>query len=132
MLELTGSEGWAAPVQRYPLEVTAFRRHDWWRVTGCNGTWVIPDWAAVTADVDAVHLTVDGYLSTADRALPVDVPALGRPARTLPASWDPDATWWLTDAPTGLDEATDWRRQAQDAPWATADAQSAEDRTRWP
>jgi hypothetical protein len=120
VLELTGPGDWAALVQRYPLEVTASRRHDWWRVTGWNGAWVIPDWAAVAVDVDAVHLTVDGYLSTAGRALPVDVPALGRPARTLLGGWDPDATWWFTDAPTGLGEATDWRRQAQDAPWAAA------------
>ncbi|SNS32319.1 hypothetical protein SAMN06893096_103216 [Geodermatophilus pulveris] len=118
VLELTGPADWVALIERYPREVTASRRHDWWRVAGWDGTWVVPDWAAVAEDVDGVHLTVDGYLSTAGRALPVDVPALAGPARTLLAGWDPDATWWLTDAPAGLGAATDWRRR-DEAPYST-------------
>jgi len=45
------------------------RRHDWWRVTGSAGAWMIPDWVAVAADYDAVHLTVGGYLTTAEPCL---------------------------------------------------------------
>lgn len=117
VLELTGPADWAALVERHPLDVTASRRHDWWRVTGCDGAWFIPDWAAVAADVDAVHLTVDGYLSTAGLAIPVDVPADGGQARTLLAGWDPDATFWLDDVLTGPGPATDWQREAPDEQW---------------
>ena len=120
VLELAGPADWVALVERYPFEVTASRRHDWWRVTGWDGAWVIPDWVAVAADVDAVHLTVLGYLSTAGRALPVDVPALA-PARTVLSGWNPDATWWLTDTLTGLGDPTDWLRQGGSPRWAAVD-----------
>jgi hypothetical protein len=119
VVELAGPADWAVLAQRYPFEVSASRRHDWWRISGWDGAWVVPDWSAVAADADAVHLTVDGYLSTAGRALPVDVPALG-PARTLLAGWDPGATWWLTDVLAGLGEPTDWHREHQDASWTPA------------
>jgi hypothetical protein len=107
--ELTGPEEWIALVEDHPLVVTASRRHDWWRATGWAGRWAMPDWAAVAERFDAVHLTVDGYLSTAGRALPVDLP--GAPARTLLAGWDPDATWWLADVLAEPGEPTDWRRR---------------------
>jgi hypothetical protein len=113
VLELSGPADWVRLVQRHPLDVSASRRHDWWRVTGWDGAWLIPDWPAVAEHHDAVHLTVEGYLSTAGRALPVD---LGSPARTLLAGWDPDATWWLTDVLAGLGEPTDWRRREGDLP----------------
>lgn len=123
VLELTGSAAWTALVEQYPCEVTASRRHDWWRVTGRDETWVVPDWAAVAADVDAVHLTVDGYLSTAGRALPVHVPSLGGPAATLLAGWDPDATWWLADhVAAAVGEPVGWRRQDSGGRWAAVSA----------
>lgn len=122
--EITGPDAWTALVARHPLEVTASRRRDWWLVTGWDGRWFIPDWAAVAARFDAVHVTVDGYLSTAGRALPVEDPS--GPAATLLAGFDPDATWWLTDVRTGLGEPTDWRgdhdRQwGDDRYWEPAD-----------
>jgi hypothetical protein len=116
VLELAAPADWAALAQRHPLEVTASRRHDWWRITGWEGAWVVPDWAAVAEEADAVHLGVDGYLATAGRALPVDVPGAG-PARTLLAGFDPGATWWLTDALAGLGEPTDWRRDDSGTTW---------------
>ena len=112
--EVTGPDAWTALVERYPLDVSASKRHDWWRVTGWDGSWAMPDWAAVSTEFDAVHLTVDGYLSTAGRALPIDVP--GPPARTVLSGWDPDATWWLTDVLPALGEATDWRRRDDEPP----------------
>lgn len=112
--EISGPEAWTALVEQHPLVVTASKRHDWWRVTGWDGAWLIPDWAAVATRFDAVHLPVDGYLSTAGRALAVDVP--GAPARTLLAGWDPDATWWLTDVLPEPGEPTDWRRRDEDVP----------------
>jgi hypothetical protein len=91
-------------VDRYPLDVTGSRRHDWWRVTGWAGRWLIPDYAAAAADWDAVHLSVAGYLTTAGIALPV-----GDGARTMLAGWDPDATGWLADVLTGTGALEDWR-----------------------
>ncbi|CCH88035.1 conserved protein of unknown function [Modestobacter italicus] len=107
--EISGPAAWTALVSRYPLDVSAARRHDWWQVTGWAGAWAIPDWAAVAEAFDAVHLTVDGYLSTAGRALPVELD--GRPTRTLLGGWDPDATWWLTEILPPLGRPVDWRRR---------------------
>lgn len=85
---------WLALVTRYPLDVSAARRYDWYRVSGRLGHWLIPDWPAVAADWDAVHVSVAGYLTTATRALalPDD-----DSAATMLAGWNPDQTWWLTD-----------------------------------
>ena len=112
--EITGPAAWTELVAQHPLEVTASRRHDWWRHTGRAGTWLIPDWAAVATRFDAVHLTVDGYLSTAGRALPVGA------AATVLAGWSPDETWWLTDVRSGLGEPTDWRCDDDDRQWEPA------------
>ncbi len=91
--EIDGPESWTRLVERYPLEMTNARRHDWYRVTGRVGRWCIPDWHAVAADWDAVHLTVAGYLTTATRACTL---ADGKSATVL-GGWNPDQTWWLTD-----------------------------------
>jgi hypothetical protein len=93
--EVDGPAAWASLVTRYPLDVSRSRRHDWWRATGWTGRWLIPDYQAVAVDYDAVHVSVLGYLTTAGVA--VQAGADGE-ARTLLAGWDPDATWWLTDA----------------------------------
>lgn len=90
--EIDGPQAWADLCRRYPLDVSASRRHDWYRTTGRAGRWVIPDWSRVARDVDAVHLTVAGYLSTAGCAVPVD-----GDAATVLAGWNPDCTYWLKD-----------------------------------
>jgi hypothetical protein len=83
---------WAELADRYPLEVSRSRRHDWWNATGRAGRWLIPDYAAAAADWDAIHLSVAGYLTAAG------VPAIvGADTSTLLAGWHPDATWWLSD-----------------------------------
>ncbi|MCA0145537.1 hypothetical protein [Blastococcus sp. LR1] len=43
VLEVTDPAGWVDLVERFPLVVTASRRHEWWRVTGWNRGWAIPD-----------------------------------------------------------------------------------------
>lgn len=91
--EIDRPGAWQRLVEQYPLEVTHSRRHDWYDTTGRTGRWYIPDWHAVAADWDAVHLSVAGYLTTATRALPLAEPE----AATVLAGWDPDQTWWLTD-----------------------------------
>jgi hypothetical protein len=93
--EIDGPRSWVELVNRYPLEVTSSRRQDWFRVTGRDGRWHIPDWLAVSEDWDAVHLTVVGYLTTATRLLQTAM-ATG----TLVTGWDPDQAWWLTDVLT--------------------------------
>jgi hypothetical protein len=102
--EISGPDDWAALVTRYPLDVTKSRRHDWWKITGWAGTWLIPDYAAVATDYEAIHLTVGGYLTTAGRALAVN------DARCLLAGWDPDATYWLADVLTGGGPPDRWIR----------------------
>jgi hypothetical protein len=90
--EINGPDDWTQLAARYPLDLTKSRRHDWFRVTGWTGAWVVPDFAAVAADYDAIHLTVLGYLTTAGRDLPA------AEARTMLAGWNPDTTYWLTDS----------------------------------
>lgn len=77
--EVDSPAAWVALVERFPLDVTASRRHDWYRVTGRAPAWFLPDWQAVAAAYDAVHLTVAGYLTTATRAWDVAVPATRTP-----------------------------------------------------
>ncbi|MGY1812425.1 hypothetical protein [Blastococcus sp. SYSU D00820] len=109
--EVTGPGAWIALAARYPLEVTRSRRHAWWEVSGWDGAWVLPDWVAVAADWDAVHVTVAGYLTAAGRALPAGE------ARTLLAGWHPDATWWLTDVPPAGEQVEWVRDQQEDLDW---------------
>lgn len=110
--EVREPRDWAALVRRYPLDVTKTRWHDWFKVTGRAGTWLIPDYTGVAADYDGVHLTVGGYLTTAGRALALDGadPEGAAPdgaAATMLAGWDPDLTYWLTDVlePAGSEPA---------------------------
>ncbi|WP_170183600.1 hypothetical protein [Pseudonocardia hydrocarbonoxydans] len=108
VLEITGAADWVDLVRAHPLEVTRSRRHDWWRATGVDGRWSIPDWAAVARDHDAVHLTVRGYLQAAGVALPV-----GDGTHTVLAGWDPDRTWWLTGRLRAAGEPQRWVRTGE-------------------
>ncbi|MFF2631942.1 hypothetical protein ACFVR6_03575 [Microbacterium sp. NPDC058021] len=92
ILEIGSDENWADLCREYPMEVTASRRHDWFRVTGRDGRWLIPDWERVAQRWDAVHLTTLGYLSAATRQIDVDAEYA-----TVIAGWGPDSTAWLTD-----------------------------------
>lgn len=89
--EIDGPAAWCELVEAFPREVTFSRRHDWWRWTGYEGRWFIPDWPQVAKAFDAVHVSVAGYLETAYRALPAVAGA------TCLAGWDPDVTIWLSD-----------------------------------
>ena len=106
--EVRGPEQWAALAERYPLDVSNSRRHDWRRATGWTGRWLIPDYAAAAADWDAIHVSVAGYLTTAGLDLPVGG------ARTILAGWDPDATWWLTDVLSLTSPPETWRNDHRD------------------
>ncbi|MEV0360356.1 hypothetical protein AB0H71_30300 [Nocardia sp. NPDC050697] len=98
--ELDSARAWAALCAQFPLEVTAQKRHDWYRTTGRAGRWVVPDWTRVAAEYAGVHLTVTGYLTAAGTA--IDTTA---GAASVIAGWAPDATYWLTDT-AGFDGDT--------------------------
>ncbi|HEU4674410.1 MAG TPA: hypothetical protein VFS29_00365, partial [Motilibacteraceae bacterium] len=108
--EVHGPADWVELVSRHPLEVTFSRRHDWWRTTGVDGRWLIPDWQAVSQDYDAVHVSVRGYLTTA--GLPLQVGE----GWTLLAGWEPDASWWLTDCLRAVGDTQRWVLEEQGEP----------------
>jgi len=111
VLEIEGPEDWVRLVERFPLEVTRSRRHDWWRATGVDSRWFIPDWLAASAVVDGVHLTVAGYLATAGRALPVDG------GHSVLANFNPDETYWLADVVRPSGSAQCRHRDREEDPW---------------
>jgi hypothetical protein len=116
VLELGAPEHWVDLVRRYPLDVTATsKRGDWWRTTGRDGRWAMPDWPSVAEDWDAVHLSVTGYLTTAGRAVPVD-----EDTATVLAGWPPDATFWLADVLRVASPPTTWRRDRDTLTWTRA------------
>lgn len=114
VLELGSPGAWVDLCRRHPLDVAASRRHDWYRTTGTDARWVLPDWSAVAREVDAVHLTVAGYLTTAGRALP-----LGDGRATVLGGWDPDCTYWLVDVPGPRPPAEMWERDGSGV-WSRA------------
>jgi len=91
VVEIRGAEEWADLCRRYPLDVTAARGDDWFRATGRDGRWLLPDWGRVAADADAVHLTAWGYLTAATRVIDVD-----DEYASVIGGWAPDETYWLT------------------------------------
>jgi hypothetical protein len=107
--EVDGPEAWSELCRRFPLEVTASRRHDWFRTTGAADRWVIPDWARVADELDAVHVTAGGYITAAGRRLPVD-----RTTSSVLAGWNPDETLWLTDLPPASEVHQRWHRLDDD------------------
>jgi hypothetical protein len=112
--EVAGAADWVRLVERFPLDVSLARRHDWYKVTGRAGDWLIPDWAGVSSSFDAIHLTVIGYLASAGRSL-----AVGDAASVL-AGWNPDETFWLADVLDVHGEPRRWRRESDDS-WAPLD-----------
>ncbi|WP_257015895.1 hypothetical protein [Rhodococcus sp. ACS1] len=90
--EVDGAQAWAELCRQFPVEVTAQKRHDWYRTTGRSGRWVIPDWSRLPERYEGVHLTVAGYLAAAGTAIAVDADTA-----SVIAGWAPDDTYWLTD-----------------------------------
>lgn len=116
VLEIGTAEDWVSLCREFPLEVTASRRHDWFRVSGRDVRWVIPDWERVAGRWDAVHLSVLGYLSTATRALEIDATTA-----TMIAGWNPNTTIWLTDRVREWEGPRQtWRRSSGNDPWFPA------------
>jgi hypothetical protein len=95
--EVAGIEDWAALARDYPCRLPAGHGRDWARWTGKRGTWVIPDWVAVSRDWDGVHVSLGGYLEAAYRA------AGAGGGFALLAGWNPDETLWLNDVISSAD-----------------------------
>ncbi|MHA7281910.1 hypothetical protein [Arthrobacter sp. TMS2-4] len=111
--EVRTADDWMSLCREYPLEVTASRRHDWFRCTGHDGAWVIPDWEKVAERWDAVHLTVLAYLGGANRALQIDADTF-----TVLAGWNPDTTMWLTDVAREWEgPRQQWHRSTYQEAW---------------
>jgi hypothetical protein len=110
VFEITSPDDWIELVRSYPLPVPNSRHHDWWRATGHDLKWAIPDYLAVAEDFDGIHLSVAGYLSTAGRSLAVGA------AATVLAGWDPDQTWWLTDSVQPAGSPTRWTASSMTEP----------------
>ncbi|MHA7274669.1 hypothetical protein ACX80Z_14710 [Arthrobacter sp. TMT4-20] len=111
--EVHTDDDWVSLCREYPLEVTASRRHDWFRCTGYDGRWVIPDWEKVAEQWDAVHLTVLAYLGYANRALRID-----KDTSTVIAGWNPNTTIWLTDVAREWDGPRQhWQRSTSQNTW---------------
>jgi hypothetical protein len=100
---ITGPDDWTRLVTRYPRDVTASRRHDWFAFTGRDGRWLLPDWPRAASDWDGVHLSVAGYISASGPAIPA-----GEDAATVLAGWGPDETLWLNDVFTSVDRVGTW------------------------
>lgn len=103
-------------VARFPLDVSRSRRGCWWETTGVDTAWWMPDWQAASRELDAVHLTVRGYLSTAGRAVPVPGGVV-QGTSTVLAGWAPGETVWLADSLTPDGPPTLWQRQADEVLW---------------
>lgn len=111
--EIRTADDWASLCRIFPLDVTASRRHDWFRCTGRDGRWVIPDWERVADEWDAVHLTIQGYLGIAGRVLEVEAGTA-----SVVAGWDPDSTFWLTDVAREWEGPRQhWRRAPDGDDW---------------
>ncbi|ROQ30865.1 hypothetical protein EDF46_3373 [Frondihabitans sp. PhB188] len=100
--EIDGPDDWVDLVETYPFDVTGQKRGTWWQTTRIDDSWFIPDWAAVAADFDVVHLTGMGYLTTAGRPLAVEG------GHTLMAGFSPDESFWLTDSFHFPEPGIDW------------------------
>jgi len=111
ILEIVGPEDWVGLVERYPIDVTRSRRHDWWEATGVEARCFIPDWQAASADLDGVHFTVAGYLAIAGRALRVTN------GYTVLAGFAPDETYWLGPVVERSGPAERWHRDLNNEAW---------------
>ncbi|QXQ10159.1 hypothetical protein [Paeniglutamicibacter sp. Y32M11] len=116
IFEIVDAYSWAQLCSIYPLEITAQKRHDWYRTSGRVGRWVIPDFSQMARDYDGVHLGVAAYLLTAGESIEVDAERA-----SMVAGWNPDQTYWFTDeARLQLDSLT-WEcldANSDDATWS--------------
>lgn len=102
IVEVRRPSDWAQLVDVAAVDVTMSRLGDWRRWTGKEGPFHLPDWQAIAAHVDGVHLTVGGYLAT--RSVPIPVTG----GWSVLAGWDPDTTLWLRDVIESVELVGEW------------------------
>jgi len=112
VLEVRTARDWAALCAEWPLPVAASRRHDWYRATGEDHDWVIPDWAGVASRWDGIHMSTSAYLACA--GVPIHT---GDGRASVIAGWAPHETRWLVPLePQGA--TTVWAGSGQPGdPW---------------
>lgn len=110
--EVGDAEDWARLCREFPLVVTASKRHDWFRVTGLAGPWVMPDWSRVAEHHDGVRLSIAGYLRSATTAIATEAEAA-----SVIAGWNPDTTWWLNDVAHPVGDTIRWRFSPSGERW---------------
>ncbi|WP_052847705.1 hypothetical protein [Streptomyces avicenniae] len=101
--EIRGPADWQALVARFPRDVTGTHDGEWRAWTGREGPWYLPDWEALAAHYDGVHVTVGACLAAFGLALPVE------DGWTVLAGWLPDATAWVRDTATAARTLGHWR-----------------------
>jgi len=107
--EIDSADAWASLCKRFPIEVTAQVRHDWYRTTGRAGIWVMPDWLRVAEHYNAVHLQVQAYLCAAGTAIPIT-----EHTASVIAGWNPDQTYWFTPEIAWSGDPVRWERREDD------------------
>ena len=112
VFHITEPGHWAQLCRRYPLEISATMRRNWFETTSRDGLWVQPDWQAVAEDYDGVHLGLGAYLAGAGEIIEVDAERA-----SLIAGWNPDETYWFTDAVLRVGAARPWMIAEEDDQW---------------
>ncbi|MDA8297407.1 MAG: hypothetical protein M0004_12625 [Actinomycetota bacterium] len=106
VFEIDGADEWMELVSTYGIDVTGKRIAHWSIATGLDRRWILPDWSTAASDYDAVHLSVNGYLTTSGRALSV-----GTESATFLAGWSPDVSFWLSDMLEVVGLSQSWTAQ---------------------
>ncbi|MEV1006528.1 hypothetical protein [Streptomyces sp. NPDC049881] len=106
--EIRGPDDWRELVARFPRDVTGTHDGEWRAWTDRDGPWYLPDWEALAAHYDGVHVTVGACLAAFGLALPVG------DGFTVLAGWTPDATVWVRDTATSVRTLGHWRGDPED------------------
>lgn len=105
VLEIASIADWSELCKRFPLDVTAQKRDDWYRATTRTGSWMIPDWTQVAEHYDGVHLQVGAYLAAAGCPILVDE---DDDTASMIAGWNPDEVYWFSTDLSWDRHYTDW------------------------
>lgn len=71
----------------------------------------MPDWSQVADHYSGVHLSMTGYLSSACMEIPVD-----KYTSSVIAGWNPDPTYWFSDAISGGADVVVWKMHDDGGP----------------
>ncbi|GAA2603852.1 hypothetical protein [Streptomyces axinellae] len=107
--EIRGPQDWQNLVARFPRDVTGTHDGEWRTWADADGPWYLPDWEAVAAHYDGVHVTIGGFLAACGLSRPV------LDGYTVLAGWVPDATLWLRDVTTAVRRLGQWHGDLGDA-----------------